>query len=280
VLSLGSAALVVLLWAGTTQTVAGQRVADLILYGRIAADPTLQGAANAALGTIHLLSVGVTMLGLVAIALARGGLGLAVGVVAILADANLTTQGLETLLERPHLLGHAAYATVNSFPSGHVTIVASIGLTGVFVVPRRVRTPAAIAAAIAVAAMGASTMTSGWHRLADVEGGILIALGWASLVTAILVRAQGWMPRRTWGRGLGGRTTGLVGGAGAAVAIAGVGGVALAVADPTPLADLVATGSTAPDTFAAALAIAVGTSVLACAAYVWSMRGVAVELPG
>jgi membrane-associated phospholipid phosphatase len=280
VLAIGSAALVVLLWAGTTQTVVGQRVADLILYGRVAADLTVLGAATEALAAVSLAFGATAALGIVALALDFGGFELATAAAVLLLGANLTAQGLQLLLERPNLLGDVAYATGNSFPSGHVTLASSLGLACILVVPRRIRTPVAGVAATLIAVVGASTMIAGWHRLADVEGGLLISLAWASLVTAIVVRAQGWIPRRTWGRGLGGRVATIGGAAGAVAVILGVVGIAFAVVDATPLAELIATRSPASGTFVSALAIAIGSSFIACAGYVWAMRGVALEPPG
>jgi len=252
----------------------------MILYGRVAADPAVLGAATETLTAVSLAFAATAALGLFIMALARGGFGLATAVVVLLGGANLTAQVLKLLLERPNLLRDVVYATGNSFPSGHVTIVSSLGLACVLVVPRRVRTAVAFAAATVIAAVGVSTMIAGWHRLADVEGAILISLAWASLITAILVHAQGWMPRRTWGRGLGGPAMTFAGACGAVAIIAGAVGIIVVGVDPTPLAELIATQALGPRTFVAALAIAAGTSLIGCAGYVRAMRGVAFELPG
>jgi PAP2 superfamily len=275
-----SAALVAAVWVGTTGTVAGQQIADMILYGRVAADPAVLGAATETLSAVSLAFAATVILGLLILALARGGFGLAIAVLVLLGGANLTAQGLKLALERPNLLGDMAYATGNSFPSGYVTIVSSLGLACVLVVPRRVRTAVAVGAAALIAAVGVSTMIAGWHRLADVEGAIFISLAWASLVTAILVYAQGWMPRRTWGRGLGGPAMQVLGTAGAVAVFAGAIGIIVVGVGPTPPAALLATQALGPRTFVAALAIAAGTSLIGCAGYVWAMRGVAFELPG
>ena len=275
-----SAALVAAVWVGTTGTVAGQQIADMILYGRAAADPAVLGAATETLSAVSLAFAATAALGLIILALVRGGFGLATAVVVLLGGANLTAEGLKLVLERPNLLGDVVDATGNSFPSGHVTIVSSLGLACVLVMPRRVRTAVVVAAAALIAAVGVSTMIAGWHRLADVEGAISISLAWASLVAAILVYAQGWMPRRTWGRGLGGPAMRVVGASGAVAVIAGAIGIIVVGVDPTPLAALLATQALGPRTFVAALAIAAGTSLIGCAGYVWALRGVAFELPG
>jgi hypothetical protein len=275
-----SAALVAAVWVGTTGTVASQQIADMILYGRVAADPAVLGAATETLSAVSLAFAATVILGLLILALARGGFGLAIAVLVLLGGANLTAQGLKLALERPNLLGDMAYATGNSFPSGYVTIVSSLGLACVLVVPRRVRTAVAIAAAALIAAVGVSTMIAGSHRLADVEGAVFISLSWASLVTAILVYAQGWMPRRTWGRELGGPAMRVVGASGALAIVAGTMGILVLGLGPTPLAELIPAQALGPRTFVAALAIAAGTSLIAGAGYVWSLRGVAFELPG
>jgi hypothetical protein len=280
VVGLLSAALIAAVWVGTTGTVAGQQIEDMILYGRVAADPAVLGAATETLSAVSLAFAATVALGLLILALSRGGFGLAIAALVLLAGANLTAQGLKLVLERPNLLGDMADAAGNSFPSGYVTIVSSLSLACVLVVPRRVRTAVAVGAATLIAAMGVSTMIAGWHRLADVERAIFISLAWASLVTAILVYAQGWMPRRTWGRGLGGRTMRAVGASGAVAILAGTMGILVVGMGPTPLAELIATQALGPRTFVAALAIAAGTSLIACAGYVWALRGVAFELPG
>ena len=280
VLGILSAILVAAVWLGTTQSVIGQQIADMILYGRVASDPAVVGAATDALTTVSLAGVVTAALGLLSLAIARGGFGLAAARFVLLAGANLTTQALKLLLERPDLLAGAAYATGNSFPSGHVAVVSSLALASILVVPRRGRTVVAVIGAAMIATVGVSTMIAGWHRLADVEGAIFISLAWASFVTAILVSTRGWMPRRTWGRGLGGPPMRVVGAVGVLAVIAGTIGIVVIGVDPTPLAELLASNTIAPRTFVAALAIAAGTSLIGCAGYVWALRGVAFELPG
>jgi hypothetical protein len=276
---LASAALIVPVWAGTTQTYTGQRLADLILYGRFSADPAVSRAASETLATIDLALLATAALGILTIALARGGLGLGIGVLSVLGGANLTAQLLKDVLERPNLIGNATYAVGNSFPSGTVALAASIGFASVLVAPRRLRTAVAAAAAVLIAAVGGATITTGWHRLADVLGSVLISLAWAALVTAALVRAQGWMPRRTWGPGAGGRVTSIAAWAGLLAICGGAVGLGLALVDPVPLASLIATRAATGEAFVPALAIAGGATVVALAAYVWAMRGVALELP-
>ncbi len=267
------------LWLATTQTEAGQQIADLILYGRILAAPSVLGAARDTLATISMAMGAMAALGLGILALTRGGPGLLAAVVVALAGANGTTQLLEANLDRPNLIGDAAYAIGNSFPSGHVTLVGSLALAAVLVAPRSIRTPVAILAALAMAAVGTSTIVAGWHRLADVVGAILIVLAWTAISTAALALVQGWMPRRTWRRGLGGAATGSAAFLGTAAVLAGALGLAVALIGSGPIADWPSAGPDPSRTFVAAVSISAGAAFLAVAAYVWAMRGVALELP-
>jgi hypothetical protein len=72
----------------------------------------------------------------------------------------------------------------------------------------------------------------------------------------------------------------VVGASGAVAILAGMIGILVVGLGPTPLAELSTTQALGPRTFIAALAIAAGTSLIGCAAYVWALRGVAFELPG
>jgi len=279
--SLGGASVVLLLplWYVTTQTEAGQQLADQILYGRVEAAPAVLGAARDALATVSLAMAVIAALGLGILAFLRGGVGLLVAVTVTIAGANVSAQLLQDHLARPNLLGDTAYALGNSFPSGHVALVGSLALAAVLVLPRAVRTPTAILAALAMAIVGTSTIAAGWHRLADVVGAMLIDLAWASVLTALLVAAQGWMPRRSWRRGLGGGATGFATLLGAAAVLAGGLGLALVIVGPGPVGEWLAVGPAPERTFVAAVTISAGAAFLAVAAYVWALRGVALELP-
>ncbi len=278
-LGVSAAVLLVPIWVWTTQTTLGQRVGDLILFGRPFADPRAVGLASGTLASIGLPAAALATIGLAAIGLIRGGFGLAVAVAIVIVGPNVTAQVLDGLLERPNLLGDAAYATGNSFPSGHVTLAAAVGLASILVVSRRLRTLTALVVAVLVAAVGVSTITAGWHRLGDVVGAVLIALAWACIVTAVLVRAQGWMPRRTWGRGRGGGVVTVAWLLGGAALLAGIAGITLAAVDPTPIADAIARTARDPRSFFDAIVVAFGSALIACFTYVWGMRGIALESP-
>jgi membrane-associated phospholipid phosphatase len=269
--------LVAPVWWLTTQTWSGQWIGDLALYSRASADPAALDLASQTLGLVSLASALAGAAGVALVAIPRGGLPLTLAVMGSIGGANLTTQALKRLLDRPDLLGQLAYATGNSFPSGHVTLMASIGFAVILVAPRVVRTPAAILASVAAAAIGVSAMSLAWHRLADVIGAILIALAWTSLATALLVLRRGWMPRRTWGQG----RPGLIVGAAAVAGIGALGAGLVILAAGFVTSDIlgrtVEAAANGPTAFVAATVAALGSSLVGYAAFVWAMNGVALE---
>lgn len=99
---------------------------------------------------------------------------------ATVAVSNLLTQLLKhSILDRPAL----ATVSENTFPSGHMTAFASIALMLIVVAPPRIRVAVSVAAATAVSAVGTLLLRSGWHRLSDVVGAMM-------LVTLISALAQ------------------------------------------------------------------------------------------
>ena len=129
-----------------------------------------------------------------------------------------------------------------------------------------------------VAAVGVSTITAGWHRLADVVGAILIALAWArsSPRSSFAPRAGCPADLGHGARRLDHSARGL---AGAGVIIAGIVGLVVAAFDPARLGDAAAAGGSEPRTFVAALVVTLGSALVAFALYEWAMRGVALEAP-
>jgi membrane-associated phospholipid phosphatase len=272
-----AAVLCALLYVGAVLTPAGQFIGDLILYGRPRSGGRVRILASETLETINVTMLVIATSALAAIAVARGRIRLALAVVVAVAGANVTSQFLKhVLLERPNLLGDTAFATGNSFPSGHVTVAASLVLAALLVVPRPLRAVAAIAGAGYVALVGMSTIAAGWHRLDDAVGAVLIALAWSALVAAAVARGWSFMPRRTWSFGAARHTTLLLVVGGAATVLTG--GAVLAYAWINPeVANLGGVGLDRLRVFVAAAAVIAGASLGACGALLWAMRGIVLE---
>lgn len=114
-----------------------------------------------------------------AVAAFRRRLSLGVRVVLMLVISNGVTQILKAVLLRPDLeVGHSL---VNSFPSGHVTAIASLGVALVAVVPLRGRGIAAVLAFLVTSLVGIAVMGLAWHRPSDVIGSLGIVLASAML---------------------------------------------------------------------------------------------------
>ncbi|SFB43375.1 PAP2 superfamily protein [Amycolatopsis marina] len=139
---------------------------------------------------------------------------------------------LKLVLARPDL-GVASSTTHNSFPSGHVTAAASLLLAFVLVVAPPLRWWLAVPGVAGVAAVSAATMISGWHRLSDVLGGLLLAVAVTCVAASLLQgrRRSADTPRAS-ASATGRTVVALVSGAavvGTAAALAAVDGAAAAV---------------------------------------------------
>lgn len=272
-----AAAVAALLYVAAVQTPLGQALDDLVLWGRPPADAEAVELAWRALATLNLAVAAVATAGLAGIALVVGRPVLAAGVIVVVAGANLTTQLLkEVVLERPNLVGSDAYAYGNSFPSGHVTLAASLALAALLVAPRRLRSLVALGGAAYVSVVGMSTLTAGWHRLADAMGAILVALAWAGLVAAVVVAWRGSMPRHTWHRGSSRLAARLLLGGALGIFIIAVGVLAWAWLSRAGSGTL-AEALEAPLAYVVALAILASGALFASASLLWALRGVTLE---
>ena len=148
---------------------AGVRVADLLQY------LTVGGLAT-------------VLVGCVVVALVRRRWALAAGAVVLVGGAIATTEVIKhQVLSRPDF----GYGVSNSLPSGHTTVVASLALAALLVVPARGRWLVGLAAAVGIATTGVGTVVAGWHRPSDVVAALAVTLGWGAVVLAGLVVVHG-----------------------------------------------------------------------------------------
>ena len=168
----------------------GRRADNAAFEGRLTASLDARQDANEMLRLITRPSLallgGVVML----VAFWRGRWRLALAAGAVIAGAVLTSDFLKALLGRPDV-GSSDPIAFNSWPSGHVTIAASLSLALVMVLPRSVRVYTVVAGCVFTATFGVAVVLSGWHRPVDAIGGYLVGLGWAAAVTAVLVAWRG-----------------------------------------------------------------------------------------
>lgn len=135
------------------------------------------------LSWVSLGSIGLSLLACVTLAVVRSRFDLALGAVAVIGGANVTTQILKYgLFTRPDLI-----LGPNSLPSGHTTAALSIGLAAVIVAPSSWRSTVAIGASATATLVGVATVLGRWHRPSDVIAATFVCVVWA--VVGILAAA-------------------------------------------------------------------------------------------
>jgi membrane-associated phospholipid phosphatase len=175
-----------LTYRGMVLSTTGQRLDQLAMVGSMAAAPVEAGHLRHLLHAVSGPSVAVAIATLLAVAVRRSRPELGVAAAATVAGANLTTQALKPWLDRPDLLG---LGHGNSFPSGHVTVVASLTAGALLVSARRAQ-PAVAVAGVAVTALTAiATVALGWHRPSDIIGAAGVVAAWTALAAACVT---GW----------------------------------------------------------------------------------------
>jgi membrane-associated phospholipid phosphatase len=108
----------------------------------------------------------------------------AVAALVLVGGANISTQVLKDhVFERPDLL---ALGAPNSLPSGHTTVVASVVLGLLLIIPSAWRRPAAVVGLTATLLVGLATIVAGWHRLSDVAAALLVSLAWTGVVLVVV----------------------------------------------------------------------------------------------
>jgi membrane-associated phospholipid phosphatase len=130
---------------------------------------------------------GVMLVG-VALARHRPRVALAVGLVLCLAP--LSAETLKPLLAHPHARVGVSEITAASWPSGHATAAAALGLCAILVSPPRLRPLVATVGAMFAAAVGVSLLILAWHLPSDVLGGYLLGTLWMALAVAGLRTAD------------------------------------------------------------------------------------------
>lgn len=168
-------------WRGFVVSAVGQTVEAAALEGADYGQTTLWQVAEPVLDIVSTSFIALGAAAAVAVALVRRRWALAVQAAVLVGGANLTTQLLKRLIERPDL-GPASYG--NSLPSGHTTVAASVAAAVLLVVPRRARPWVAVLGAVYTAATGVSTLIGQWHRPSDAIAASLVVLLWGALVSA------------------------------------------------------------------------------------------------
>ncbi|GAB97346.1 membrane-associated phospholipid phosphatase [Kineosphaera limosa] len=177
----------------------GQRADERSLWS-IAVPAQFRAFIHAWLDVVSLefiaLAVGVSVL----LALLRRRPRAALAALVVVAGANITTQILKAAIPRPEYgVGNA----MNSLPSGHTTVMASLALALLFTAGRPLRPLLVVFVSAAATFTGAATVIERWHRPSDVIAALGVCAAWAGVAGLL-----GLLPRGR-ARGAGGGPAGM-----------------------------------------------------------------------
>lgn len=176
-------------YVAAVRTTRGQAWENATLRGITDAGSRHLSAAIDAVGGVLTESLVIGVALIMAVALVRRRLDLAVAGAAIIVGGQIITQLLKRyILPRPSLVLYTADHTPNSFPSGHTTVAMTVLLAALIVVPHSWRALALLLGVPWAWSVGAYTLASRWHRLSDVLGAEMVALLCACLASWWLVR--------------------------------------------------------------------------------------------
>ena len=169
----------------------GQRVEENALQAaRFTTDPP------APLGLVSPAAIAIALVVLGLVALWVHGIARTLMVTLVPGLAIVASQLLKSeVLGRPDLLN---FSMENSFPSGHMTVFATVVAAAVFASPRRIRALIALGGAVLLCVVSYQLLGYGWHRPSDVLGALALAVaafGAATLIGRIRPTSGVWLIR-------------------------------------------------------------------------------------
>ncbi len=179
-----AAAAVLGVWWFFVTTTTGQHVDEIAFEGSRIGRGRLSEYARGVLNVVSVPFLVLVIAASTVVAAMRRRWLLAVAVAAMVGAANVTTQVLKEVLTRPEL--GISEAAMNSLPSGHTTVAASVAGAVLLVSPPQWRWLVAPLGAAYAGATGLATMIGGWHRASDVAAAILVVAAWTLLTQAVL----------------------------------------------------------------------------------------------
>jgi hypothetical protein len=189
---------VALVWLGdrSQRTRLGQSL-DQAGMDVVAGDEETTRRLVGVLGNVSLGSTAIAVIVLIGTAVVRERYAAAAAAAALVLGANITTQAIKALTDR----ADHGYLTVESFPSGHATVVVSLVFAALLVAPDAARTTVSFVGSGAITVTAAATLVASWHRPSDIIGALLVSLAWGTAVLAVWSVVRGGMsgvaPART-----------------------------------------------------------------------------------
>ncbi|MFV2064309.1 MAG: hypothetical protein ACC726_12470 [Chloroflexota bacterium] len=153
---------VVMAYVALILTPLGQWIEHLALRGARQSVPEVRESSLLELSEISLLSFSLAIALVMAIALLRRKVLLAVMAAAVMGISVGIAEVAKRSLLRPELVEAPPGWLNNSFPSGHVTIAVAIGIGAMLVLPYSLRWIGAAGGALYAIEIGLAVETAGW----------------------------------------------------------------------------------------------------------------------
>lgn len=131
---------------------------------------------------------------LVAIARKRTSLGLIVAM--FMGSTVVATEVVKMVLPRPELVTGPIWILRNTFPSGTAATAAAVAVGALLISPDRLRWAVLVVVSLYVVIVAEALQTTGWHRMSDTIGGVLVVCIAATLALGLLARHRMTRPSR------------------------------------------------------------------------------------
>ncbi len=186
---LAALALLVLTYLIFVTTDVGQSIENLALRG---AEFRSEADRESALGRLSVVTVAIFALAVVAVVTVgflRRREPLALVAAATMVGSVVLAEVLKGALPRPELAEGPIWLLRPSFPSGSAAVAAAIAIGGLMVAPDRLRWMAMTGGVVFAGLIVEAVQTTGWHRLSDTLGGVLLVIVVGSAGLVVLARA-------------------------------------------------------------------------------------------
>ena len=190
----GCALAAFLLYLVSVRTGTGQEVEEAVVRGAVQVVARTDASFTGRISAVNVVTVGLGLAVVVAVALVRRRPRLAVVAAVVTAGSLVSVQVLKhVVLERPPLVPTDYAEGTNSFPSGHTAVGMVLAVALLMVLPLRARPWVWVGVGLFGATFGVSTVLAAYHRPSDVVAAHLVVVAWALAGSALLV---GWRGSR------------------------------------------------------------------------------------
>lgn len=185
-------------------TTTGQRIEEIAFHGSGYGRTKLWRFAQPILDVVSVGFVALVLIIAIIVAIARTRWLMVIQIAIVLGGGNLLTQVIKKWIDRPDLgvAGSAGtYPGMNTLPSGHTTVAATVVVAVLLMAPMWLRPLLAVLGAGYAAVTGVSTLVGGWHRNSDVIAALLVTAFVACIALSLErpgSRAVGGRQPRHW----------------------------------------------------------------------------------